>query len=117
MSKGIAMPTCITGMRSGSSMVARLLRQCGLYLGPEAEMMPATAYDNPEGYWENLRFVALNDKLLALLDAAWDRPPAVVPGWAREGRLAALREEARQFIAEFEPHAPWGWKDPRNSLT
>jgi predicted nucleic acid-binding Zn-ribbon protein len=117
LDKGNSMPICITGMRSGSSMIARLLRICGLYLGPDGEMMPAEAYDNPEGYWENLRFVALNDELLTLLDAAWDKPPTAQPGWAQQARFAGLRESARHLIAEFEPHAPWGWKDPRNSLT
>ena len=49
-------------------MVSRLLSQCGVYLGPENELM-APAPDNPEGYWENIHFVDLNDRLLAHLRA------------------------------------------------
>ena len=66
---------CITGAhRSGTSMVARLLHACGLDLGPESDLMPP-APDNPDGFWENLSFVAMNDELLNELGGAWDWPP------------------------------------------
>jgi len=43
---------CIAGAhRSGKSMLARLLRACGLYLGPKDALMPPQA-DNPDGFWE-----------------------------------------------------------------
>jgi hypothetical protein len=41
-------------------MLTKLLHTCGLYLGPENELMPAQA-NNPDGFWEYLGFVALND--------------------------------------------------------
>ncbi len=53
-------------------MLTRLLRDCGLYLGPKHELMPAQA-DNPDGFWEHLGFVALNDELLSELGGAWDK--------------------------------------------
>jgi hypothetical protein len=60
---------CIAGAhRSGTSMVTRLLHCCGLELGPEWELMPQEA-DNPDGFWEHLGFVALNDELLNELGA------------------------------------------------
>jgi O-antigen biosynthesis protein len=66
---------CIAGAhRSGTSMVTRLLHCCGLELGPESELMPQQA-DNPDGFWEHLGFVALNDELLNELGGAWDLPP------------------------------------------
>jgi hypothetical protein len=53
------MPICIAGMhRSGTSMIARLLNLCGLYLGPEAEL-DAIGFDNKAGFWENPHFVQL----------------------------------------------------------
>ena len=55
-------------------MLTRLLHACGLYLGPKEELMPAQA-DNPDGFWEHLGFVALNDELLNELGGAWDLPP------------------------------------------
>ena len=36
--------------------------------------MPAQT-DNPDGFWEHLGFVALNDELLNALGGAWDLPP------------------------------------------
>jgi len=69
------MPVCIAGMhRSGTSMVARLLYLCGLYLGPESELLPPRP-DNEEGYWENFYFVKLNEEILARLNGGWDWPP------------------------------------------
>ena len=44
-------------------MLTRLLHACGLYLGPKKQLMPPQA-DNPDGFWEHLGFVALNDELL-----------------------------------------------------
>ena len=71
------MPICIAGMhRSGTSMVTKLLHLCGLYLGEESDLMAATL-ENPEGYWENARFVGVNDDLLAHVGGGWDlAPPA-----------------------------------------
>lgn len=69
------MPICITGMhRSGTSMIARMLNICGVYLGKPDELMPPAA-DNPDGFWEHLGFRQLNDDILALNGAAWDFPP------------------------------------------
>ena len=54
-------------IRSGTSiMLTRLLHACGLYVGEKNELMPSQA-DNPDGFWEHLGFVALNDELLNAL--------------------------------------------------
>ena len=111
-------PVCILGMhRSGTSMVTRLLNLCSLYLGPNDEMNPPEAQDNPAGYWENLRFLHLNEEILALLGGSWDHPPEVETAWWKQSQFDALRQRATALIAEFEQHAPWGWKDPRTCLT
>jgi GT2 family glycosyltransferase/glycosyltransferase involved in cell wall biosynthesis len=107
---------CIAGAhRSGTSMLTRLLHVCGLYLGPKSELMPPQA-DNPDGFWEHLGFVALNDELLSELGGAWDLPPTTDESFADE-RLAPLRMKARLLIERFSSAGLWGWKDPRNSLT
>jgi hypothetical protein len=111
------LPICIAGMhRSGTSMVSRLLNLCGLYLGPESEFNPPGP-DNPEGHWENIHFVEINDRILEHLDAGWDLAPAVCKGWELRPQLAPLRKESGVLIERFNAHEPWGWKDPRNSLT
>lgn len=96
-------------------MLTRLLYGCGLYLGPESALMPPQA-DNPEGFWEHLGFVALNDELLSELGGAWDLPPKADEDFTH-ARLAPLRLKAQLLIEKFDPADVWGWKDPRNSLT
>src|ERR1043166_5359212 len=111
------MPVAIAGMhRSGTSMVTRLLNLCGLDLGP-AEHLMEPAPDNPEGFWESMPFLRINEELLQALDGRWDRPPEDLRDWAAADELAAYRERAAGFPAEFGLKEPWGWKDPRNSLT
>lgn len=114
-------PVCITGMhRSGTSMLALLLRACGLDLGDRRHFAPVNP-DNRLGFAEDLRFVELNDRLLARAGGAWDRPPDP----ARIGRgLPGLfhRGEARRLLRHRAAHHratghPWGWKDPRMALT
>ncbi len=96
-------------------MLAKLLHNCGLYLGPENQLMPAQA-DNPDGFWEHLGFVALNDELLNKLGGAWDLPPNPNETFEHP-RLDPLRMKARLLIEGFASAGAWGWKDPRNSLT
>ena len=96
-------------------MLTRLLHTCGLYLGPEKELMPAQA-DNPDGFWEHLGFVALNEELLNELGGAWDLPPNPKENF-RQPRLRPLRVKARLLIERFDSAGTWGWKDPRNCLT
>ena len=96
-------------------MVTRLLHRCGLELGPESDLMPPQA-DNPEGFWEHLGFVALNEELLNELGGAWDLPPNADENFTH-ARLDPLRMKARLLIERFDSARVWGWKDPRNSLT
>jgi hypothetical protein len=109
-------PVCIAGMhRSGTSMVARLLEVCGLFLGPEKELGFDT--NNGEPHWENVRFVALNDQILNRLGGSWDNPPKLLAGWEHTPEVEALRSQAKKLIKRLRGQQYWGWKDPRNSLT
>jgi GT2 family glycosyltransferase/glycosyltransferase involved in cell wall biosynthesis len=97
-------------------MLTRLLQACGLYLGPKNALMPPQA-DNPDGFWEHLGFVALNDDLLNALGGAWDLPPKANENLSNAPRLESLRMKGRLLIEGFGSAHIWGWKDPRNSLT
>ena len=96
-------------------MLTRLLHACGLYLGKKNELMPPQA-DNPDGFWEHLGFVALNDELLNALGGAWDLPPKASESFTGPA-LDPLRLKARLLIEGFDSARVWAWKDPRNSLT
>lgn len=110
-------PVCIAGMhRSGTSTVAQLLYQCGLYLGREDKVF-ASGSDNPDGYWEHKELRSINERILEVFGGGWDLPPSLPAGWHTDRRLRALRSEAEKALGEFEKHERWGWKDPRNSLT
>lgn len=98
-------------------MITQLLNRSGLYLGPVNEMMPPHATDNPNGYWENLQFIRINDAILEKLGGSWDRPPVQHASWWKDPIFDALRNDATTLIGEFEQFEHWGWKDPRTSLT
>ncbi len=111
------MTVCVVGaMRSGTSMVTNLLRLSGLFLGAHDDLLPP-APDNPDGFWENTRFVALNDAILNVFGGAWDCPPVFPEDWESADQLQPIHTQAGLLIAEFVGQAHWGWKDPRTSLT
>lgn len=111
------MPVAIAGMhRAGTSLIARMLGACGLELGPVEQHLPPQA-DNPEGFYEHRAFVDLNERLLAQLGGIWRMPPSLISGWENDPKLDPLYAEARSLTVEFNFREPWGWKDPRNSLT
>jgi len=108
---------CITGThRSGTSMITRLLNLSGLYLGTDNDIN-VHGIDNPEGFWENLQFVKLNEEILSAHGGAWDMPPSLSANWELSPETTPFHDRAKQIIRQFENHGLWGWKDPRNSLT
>lgn len=110
------LPVAVVGMhRSGTSMVAKLLSQAGLHLGPDEALMPP-APENPEGFFEHLAFVALNDEVLNEAGAGWDCPPPADTVWASPD-FDRHRERARALAVPLAKQGAWGWKDPRTSLT
>ncbi len=99
------MPICITGMhRSGTSLLGKMLCQCGLFLGRNEDLIPASP-DNPDGHWEHRRFVELNDEVLNAWGGGWDCPPpptALAPGPSgQSARIDVLRAKARKLADEF----------------
>lgn len=105
------MVICVAGMpRSGTSLITQLLHRCGLNLGPPEQLMPAST-NNTDGFWENLRFVRLNERLLAANGGTWFAPPATLRP------TPEITAEAKSILAQFEGQEPWVWKDPRNALT
>lgn len=118
-------PIIIIGMhRSGTSMIARILEELGLFVGKKKE-----------SHLEALFFLNLNDWLLNQSGGAWDNPGhirrllscgevrALVMEWIRYlmktprvvsylgwGKYLRYRTPANLDI-------PWGWKDPRNTYT
>jgi hypothetical protein len=98
------MQVAIAGMhRSGTSMVTRLINLCGLYLGQEEDLV-ANAEDNPEGFWENVKFQKVNDDILTSFGGGWDVPPMLESGWENSPHLAMISQNANLAICEPTAH-------------
>src|SRR5262245_52825426 len=101
--------------RSGTSMIAQILNQSWLYLGPPERLLKADA-TNPLGHFEHRGFLEIDRKLLKFFKATWREPPDLQPGWQLNPKLASLRAEAKALAATFNGKSPWAWKEPRASL-
>ena len=109
---------CILGMhRSGTSLVAQLLRLSGMFLGEESELLGAEA-NNQKGHWEHKEVLKIDESILAAFDGSWHLPPQFESGWENDSRLDALYDRARAFTDSMNQRAMvWGFKDPRACLT
>ncbi|WP_459500655.1 sulfotransferase family protein [Bacillus sp. C1] len=99
----------LSSHRSGSSATAGMLHTLGIHMGDRVFKPSPT---NPKGYFENIEFVRLNDKILRSLGAAWDNPPV-------RGNVECSNEIFNN-ISSFlnkEMKPAWGLKDPRMILT
>lgn len=105
----------IIGMgRSGTSLIAHCAMEAGLYLG--TDLLPPAA-ENPDGFFEDPRIMAINDQVLYALGCSWNS--IVWPGERelRDSRLDPLRSEAQDYIrSHFLGQASdFGFKDPRTA--
>lgn len=103
----------ILGMhRSATSLVAKGINTI-VHLGKDEEMLPPQQ-DNPEGFYENMKFMDLNNRILSKAGGSWLEPPS-------EENILALKDEFKSeiidLINEHSQYNLWGWKDPRTSLT
>ena len=102
-------PIIILGMhRSGTSCLAGLLEEAGLWLGEVRRASP----HNRKGNRENPEIMALNDAVLAANHAAWNAPPGKPPLW-HASHFAMLN----RIVADYPKDKVWGFKDPRSLLT
>lgn len=117
-------PILIIGMhRSGTSMLARILCESGVFMGADAQ-----------GNYESVLFMSLNDALLIRCYSTWDNPFGIhlalqnqqtVDGLARFA-FNAMRSNANSYLRPvgrdgtddiLDIDFVWGWKDPRNTFT
>lgn len=96
-------------------MVARLLHQRGLYLGPEDQLLGPSS-GNEDGHFEHTGFLAIDSALLRHFNASWSFPPELESGWEQDAVLEQRRIEAKTLVDTFFGKSPWGWKDPRATI-
>ena len=109
---------CVIGSgRSGTSAVAHLARELGVYLGPDEHLQLETNW-NSDGCWEHLALMNVSLEILKRLGGTPAAPPVFPPGWERAPELEDLKDAARRVIAQdFSGRDLWGWKDPTSCLT
>jgi hypothetical protein len=109
---------CVLGMhRSGTSLVAGILRLLDVDLGPDEDFLPPDS-NNQSGYFELADLVEINNEILAHYGGSWDELPELPPDWERSEELAALHDRARRALARrFAASPQWAWKDPRTCIT
>jgi Sulfotransferase family len=106
-------PICVTGMPfSGTAIVARVLRELGLDLGPDEELLPG--HGTIDDALANGRFARLNEEILAAVGNGWDSPPADSARWADRPQLEAVRQRAAVICGALAIQEPWGWADTRS---
>jgi len=103
----------ITGMhRSGTSFLSRALNLAGVYLGRFEEMVStdwSPHKDNLRGHWENIKFLELGEKTLALSKGSWMNVPKTIIINEQIG------QEIKNAVKELTepPSLMAGFKDPR----
>lgn len=112
------MITVILGMhRSGTSALAGLLHSNGIVMGREEDFYPPPMKENPKGFYENVRFRRINDRLLKDVGynvKSFNPEIPSVPVTENEDLRKMMKELIRSYDKEY---LNWGWKDPRTSLT
>ncbi|WP_242311830.1 sulfotransferase family protein [Bacillus cereus group sp. BfR-BA-01331] len=95
--------------RSGSSAVAGTLHFLGVDMGSDLLKASST---NPKGYFENIRFVNLNDIILQVFNATWKTPPSREIMSSKKNEISINSNLLNKDIKPI-----WGLKDPRLILT
>lgn len=97
--------------RSGSSALSGVLYRMGIDLGKE---IAPPSYDNPKGFYENIRIQALNNKLLTELKVTWDHTGFLKEYWWKHPAITKYKSEAIEIIQkEFEGQDLFAIKEPR----
>lgn len=119
-------PVIVIGMhRSGTSMITRMLERLGLLVGRDLE-------DNHESKF----FIGCNRWLIGQSKGSWTFPAATRWLAANDDLLELCADYLRERLSSPATHSylgwgaylrgarlvaglprPWGWKDPRNTLT
>ena len=105
---------------SGTSLLAKVARQIGVDLGPDAltreQAINTAIYD----YWENARITEMQERILLGLDRHWRSGTGALPipasAWAHP-LVSEAREALSAYVSGQLARSPglWGFKDPRTA--
>jgi glycosyltransferase involved in cell wall biosynthesis len=113
-----ASPIFILGLhRSGTSMLTGVLNICGVFLGKQ-DSMYGPDINNPKGYFENRKVIAINEMILDHYGLAWDSLEGLPRNWQNSLFSKWLGSITMTILnREFHDIQVWGVKDPRICLT
>lgn len=96
--------------RSATSLIAESLHKNGVHMGER--LMPG-GKGNPQGHYEDLDFVELNDEILKRCGGSADNPPSqeVI------NNNKSFDDKAKSLVLSKDNKPLWGWKDPRTAAT
>ena len=114
-------------MRNGTSISSNIMATGGMYVG-EHDELDWRGQRDPEGIWENLNFVRLNNRILESRGGHWVKfnrvwQPhyydweTIVTEKPFSNKLNRKATQYMEFMKERAGGAVWGWKDPRNAMT
>lgn len=117
-------PVVIIGMhRSGTSMITRMLKDLGLFVGWDLQVNHEATF-----------FVRRNERILAACGGGWDHPTVVDKLLNHSELRKKVHDYLRDDLSSFHVFSytgpkyyvkygtvtkfnfPWGWKDPRNTF-
>ena len=108
---------CVLGMhRSGTSALMGLMNHSGLYIGEQAQLMPAAA-ENAKGFYEHNKIYELNEWLLAKNNSHWSDLSSLnsqLP--SKRSMLVYAKAVQAELKKLFQNHDAIGVKDPRLCL-
>ena len=99
--------------RSTTSGVAKGLHLAGWPMSPNESTMLPSGPTNQWGHWEDRELVALNDRILNKLGAAWNDPPSLEVVISRKDEFLPMAVNYVRSRISAHAGGQWGIKDPR----
>ena len=101
----------VLGMhRSGTSAITRVLNLLGVPLGHD--LLPPQN-DNSKGFWEHVRAVDINERLLMALGRNWHDMREMPTGWLKHPAALKAQDEIVALAQSEITNGLWAVKDPR----
>ena len=106
----------VLGMhRSGTSVAARSMKALGAELGDN--LMKPVANNNEKGFWEDLDFNRLNERVLAKAKSGWHYLHPINTALFEKSEYAAERIEAAALLKQkIQTASVFAVKDPRTAV-
>jgi len=111
------MQIIVLGMhRSGTSMVTGLINSMGAYFGNSRIDIGANE-ENPKGFWERRDVRDINDEILKMANADWNRLSKLDFLRITNDQRKQINTSIKKIILELDAHRPWVIKEPRLCMT